>query len=205
MPEGETKRMLKKISTRNRYLTLGIGLALSLVYVTPIWYIHLSAPQYPDGMSMSIWVDTITGGTEFDLQRINLLNHYVGMQTITPDSFAEFKVMPYVLAFMIFGSLLNFLLPRLFLIYAGILAFIAAAGAGFYDFWQWLYDYGHNLDPRAPISIPGFSYQPPVLGCTELLNFTACSWPHIAALLLFASGGVLLFIAFDEYRQSKIL
>ena len=50
--------------------------------------------------------------------------------------------------------------------------------AGLIDFWKWEYDYGHDLDTvNAIIKIPGMSYQPPVIGSRQLLNFTATSWP----------------------------
>ena len=53
---------------------------LSLVYFTPMWFINLNAPQYRDGLKLTIWLNKITGGNEFDLRNINLLNHYVGMK-----------------------------------------------------------------------------------------------------------------------------
>jgi copper chaperone NosL len=40
------------------------------------------------------------------------------------------------------------------------------------------------LDPTAPIKIPGMSYQPPLIGVKELLNFTAVSFPHVGAVAL---------------------
>ena len=52
----------------------------------------------------------------------------------------------------------------------------------------WGYDYGHDLDPTAAIKIPGLSYQPPLLGSKQLLNFTAHllarlgGWAIVAAL-----------------------
>ena len=41
------------------------------------------------------------------------------------------------------------------------------------DFYLWEYEYGHNLDPTAPIQVPGMSYQPPLIGYKMLLNFGA--------------------------------
>jgi copper chaperone NosL len=49
---------------------------------------------------------------------------------------------------------------------------------GIYDFYLWLYDYGHNLSDTAPIKVPGQAYQPPLIGSKMLLNFNAISWPH---------------------------
>ena len=65
--------------------------------------------------------------------------------------------------------------------------FAAGALAGLADFYRWGYDYGHNLDPEAIIKIPGMSYQPPLIGTKQLLNFQATSWP--------ASGGWILIAA----------
>ena len=44
---------------------------MSIVYLVPLWRIHLGAPQYPEGLSMYIWTSNISGGDEFDLQNIN--------------------------------------------------------------------------------------------------------------------------------------
>jgi copper chaperone NosL len=55
--------------------------------------------------------------------------------------------------------------------------FLVSAIAGLVDFYRWEYSYGHNLDPGAAIKVPGMTYQPPLIGSTKLLNFTAHSWP----------------------------
>ncbi len=58
------------------------SLLLVGVFFFPLWKISLVAPQYPEGLSMYIWVNDIKGGTEHDLYNINLLNHYIGMKPI---------------------------------------------------------------------------------------------------------------------------
>ena len=50
---------------------------------------------------MYIWINKVSGGTEYDLQNINLLNHYVGMKEIVSSSIPELLFMPYVLLYMI--------------------------------------------------------------------------------------------------------
>lgn len=195
--------MFAKIKQRHRYMILGIAAALVLVYFTPLWYIRLTAPQYRDGLSMSIWLYKITGGGEFDLQNINLLNHYVGMKKIDAAMFPEFSIMPYILAFMIFGALVSFFFSRLVMVYLGILNFTLAAVAGLYDFWRWEYDYGHSLDPDAALQLPGLSFQPPLLACKQLMNFTACSWPHLGAFILLGAGILLGYIAYAEFREKQ--
>jgi copper chaperone NosL len=72
------------------------------------------------------------------------------------------------------------------------------------DFYKWEYDYGHNLDPHAAIKVPGMSYQPPLIGYKQLLNFGAYSIPDIGGWL-FIGAGVILFIAYLLILQPKWL
>jgi copper chaperone NosL len=78
------------------------ALALSLVFIFPIWSIDLWAPQYPEGLGLQIWLNKMTG----DLDNINLLNHYIGMHRIEPDSIPELKIFVYFFSFLVAFSLL---------------------------------------------------------------------------------------------------
>ena len=63
--------------------------------------------------------------------------------------------------------------------------FALLGAVGLWDFWRWEYDYGHNLDmEHAIIIVPGMSYQPPIIGSKQLLNFTATAWPGLGAIAL---------------------
>jgi copper chaperone NosL len=66
------------------------------------------------------------------------------------------------------------------------------------DFYRWNYEYGHNLDPNAAIKVPGMSYQPPLLGYKQLLNFGAYSVPDIGGWMLLICGVLLFGIALKE-------
>lgn len=190
--------MLKNITDLHRKSILVMALALALVYITPLWYIHLTAPQYRDGLSMSIHINKITGGTEHDLKNINLLNHYVGMKEIHAESFPEFDIMPYILLFLIAGGIATFFYAKRFMVYLGVLTFAAVAIAGMVDFGAWLHDYGTNLSPDAPLKIPGLTFEPPLLACKAMMNFNACSWPHVGGTILLLVGAGLSFIALKE-------
>lgn len=190
----------KKISGKSRWLVLGVGLLLAALYFFPLWSIRLTAPQYPEGLGMYIWVQKITGHSEFDLQNINLLNHYIGMEKIVEASIPELQFMPTILGYMIFGAFVTFFFSRLFMVFLGVFNFGLVGMAGLYDFWRWEYNYGHNLSPDAPITIPGMTYQPPLIGCKTLLNIDACSWPHVGGILLFVAVAVLGYIIFTELR-----
>ena len=167
------------MATRSRIVILIASLALGLLYVLPIWTIDLEAPQYPEGIGMVIRLNTIEGQKQHDLQNINGLNHYIGMQAIEPDSIPELRLMPIIVAVLILTGLGVAALGRRRLLYAWTAGFILISVVGLADFWKWEYDYGHNLDPTAAIQVPGMSYQPPLIGSRQILNFSAHSWPGL--------------------------
>lgn len=161
---------------------------LGIAVLFPLWRVSLTAPQYPEGLGMYIWSHTVAGIGENDLQNINGLNHYIGMKAIVPESIPELKVMrPGIIAMAVLGLFVAALGQRRWMrVWTG--ALVLSALVGLVDFYKWEYDYGHNLDlENAPIKIPGMSYQPPLIGSKQLLNFTATSLP--------ATGGVLAISA----------
>ena len=86
--------------------------------------------------------------------------------------------------------------------YAGLI--ITAGLAALLDFYLWGYDYGHNLDPHAPIVVPGMSYQPPLIGTKQLLNFTAFSGPDIGGWIFIVSGALAcLALGYELYSNRK--
>ncbi len=153
------------------------ALLLGLVYLFPLWKIALKAPQYPEGLGLRIWVNRITGAAPQDLNSINNLNHYIGMKRIEPDDIPELRFMPWIVLGLIASGLLVAVLSRRGLLKAWVAILVVVAVAGLADFWKWGYDYGHQLAPDAIISVPGMTYQPPLIGSKQLLNFSATSWP----------------------------
>src|SRR5699024_11049725 len=153
---------------KNRMRMGAATLALVLVYIFPIWSISLSAPQYPEGIGMNIWVSNIEGKSPNDLQNINNLNHYIGMKEITPESIPELKIMPVLFGILIAGGLSIVAWGNRNWLLLWLMLFAALAVIGLVDFYLWEYDYGHNLNPNAPIKVPGMSYQPPLIGTKQL-------------------------------------
>lgn len=188
---------MKKIS---RFLTVVSSLMMSIAYTQPLWKIHLTAPQYPEGLDMKIGVSSIGG----DLQTINGLNHYIGMKTIEPNSIAELTYMPYILAFMIAFGIFVAIKNKFSVLLAWFLTITFIGAIGLFDFYKWTYDYGTNLDPHAAIKIAEMSYQPPILGTKQLLNFTASSYPDIAGLSVILAGVLIfLIVAFEFLTENK--
>ncbi|NPB08321.1 MAG: hypothetical protein GXN96_05275 [Aquificae bacterium] len=163
------------------------SLLLIGVYFTPLWRITLTAPQYPEGLGMLIYVNTIKGEKPHDLYNINLLNHYIGMAPIEPEKIPELKILPFVFGFFIALGLLGAVTGKRKILKLWVILFIIFGIVGIADFWWWEYKYGHNLDPNAPIKIPGLAYQPPLIGCKTLLNMHACSFPAVGSYIAAAS------------------
>ncbi len=179
------------------------GICLLASLFLPLWHITLDAPQYPEGMGMYIWARSLTGQNPNDLDIINQLNHYIGMRPIVPEAIPELRIIaPLIGAFGILCLAAAFR-PRIWILALLLLGLGGAGALGMYDFWRWEYDYGHNLDPRAAIRIPGMSYQPPLIGTAKLLNFTSTSWPAAGGWLLFAAGGLLALALLLAWRTSR--
>lgn len=160
------------------------ALLMVSAYFVPLWQILMWAPQYPEGLEMKIWINTLSG----DVKIISALNHYIGMKHIEVGMFPEFQYMVYIVAFIIGAGIITAIAGKRTILWIYMLL-IAAAGAGaLTDFYLWGYDYGHNLDPKAPIVVPGMAYQPPLIGTKQLLNFTAFSGPDVGGWMFLAAG-----------------
>ena len=180
---------MTRLSRLSRVMTLAAALLLGGLYVAPLWSIRLLAPQYPEGLGMLIRLNAIDGVKEHDLHSINALNHYIGMRPIEASAIPELRYMPWIVAGLIVTGVLVALIGRRRLLAVWVTSFAALGVTGLYDFWRWGYTYGHNLDvENAIITVPGMTYQPPLIGSKQLLNFTATSWP--------ASGTYVLALAF---------
>jgi len=191
---------MNKLSLPSRIIVAIVSLSLIGTYFLPIWRIDLFAPQYPEGLTMKIWLNNITG--QIDI--INGLNHYIGMRHIRPEMFPEFDFLVYVVGFYIILGLAIALIGKRTLLF-WYLVFTAFGGLfAMYDFYRWGYEYGHNLDESAPIKVPGLSYQPPLFGHKRLLNFDAYSFPDAGGWIVIAAASVAFLVWFYEwYRNHK--
>src|SRR5215216_3873732 len=98
-------KVMNKMSLRSRIIIAIGALTMIIMYFVPAWSIYLIAPQYPEGLSMQIWLNKITGQVEI----INGLNHYIGMKHIKAEMFPEFTFLVYILGFFIlFGLIIAF-------------------------------------------------------------------------------------------------
>jgi copper chaperone NosL len=190
---------MKKLSTVSRIAILISALLMVISFFVPVWQILMWAPQYPEGLEMKIWLNTITG----DYKIISGLNHYIGMKHIDVEMFPEFRYMIYIVGGIVVTGILAALINKRWMLISYMVVIFTAAAAGLVDFYLWGYDYGHNLDPTAPIVVPGMAYQPPLLGTKQLLNFTAYSGPDIGGYVFLVCGILAASALIFEMRASR--
>jgi copper chaperone NosL len=194
---------MMRLQRRSRIVVAAAALSLLALYLVPLWRIELHAPQYPEGLGLRIWVGQITGARPNDLNSINGLNHYIGMHAIVPDDFPELRLMPWLLGGLVAGGLIVALVGRRGPLYLWLQLIALGAVAGLVDFYRWGYAYGHELDEHAAIKVPGMSYQPPVIGTKQLLNFHAASWPDVGAWIVALCLAVGVTVAILEWRRGQ--
>ena len=172
----------------------------------------LGAPQYPEPLGIDIYINGLQGQSEFDIQNIDGLNHYIGMKTLPkPEDMWEFSVFPKVVLAMAFLGVLIGLIglfknisPNWFLFWFILMSVLGMLGV--YDFNLWLVDYGTDLDPNAIMKLVNeagepMQYNPPLIGHKKLLNFDAFSYPRTGGIMLFV-GMMLTVLAYFVGKKS---
>jgi copper chaperone NosL len=182
-----------------RALIVMAGLMLGAAVVLPVWRIELSAPQYPEGLVLKIYANKLGGSVGI----VNGLNHYIGMRTLHAEDFPEFTYLPYILGLFALACIVVGIMGSIKALRGLFIAYVLFAVLAMADFWKWEYDYGHHLDPTAPIQVPGMIYQPPLIGYKQLLNFGAYSIPDIGGWLMAGAGVALAFCAMLTLLKRK--
>lgn len=196
------------LRTRSRWLLLALIVPLLLSFAFPLWRISMKAPQYPNGLSMDIYSYQVIGGNDgHDIQEINTLNHYIGMHTITRDELRDLDWIPFGLVAMAMLAVRAALLGNIrTMIDLSMIAFYISVVA-FGRFVWMLWEFGHHLDPKAPVRVAPF--MPVVLGEKQIANFLTWSMPQLGSVLLgvFTAGvwGITLWYLWTGRRQAKAL
>ncbi len=205
---GKSYEIPIRLSKRERILILVAALLIIPAIFLPIWTITLVAPQYPQGIKMSIYANKLTeynpetGITNNTPKLINGLNHYVGMHEIKPDEFKEFRWLPFAIIGFGILALLSATIGKWHFATVGWILFILFSVFMIGDFYRWLYEYGHNLRPDAAIKIP--PYMPPVIGWKQLANFRVISLPGSGSILMFLAAALGPIILWLRSRQKKL-
>lgn len=166
-----------------RLILVGLVLPLLLSFAFPLWRISMKAPQYPDGLMVDIYTYKLVGGNDgHDVNEINNLNHYIGMHVITREELRDLDWMPFGVVAMALLALRAALLGniRTLIDLSMVAAYISVVAFGRFVYMLW--EFGHNLDPKAPLKVEPF--MPVVFGSKQIANFTTHSMPHVGSVLM---------------------
>lgn len=176
---------------------LSIARVLLLVSIFfPYWHMELVAPQYPNGLYLTAYVNHLSG----DVKEIDGLNHYIGMRPL--DQAAPFEkemsIWAVVAMFLLVEGAM-FIHSR----WAVLLALPAVLfPAGFLvDLQYWMHTFGQNLDPEAPLSSSVKPFTPTVLGEGGIGQFKTIADMGVGLYLAFGCSLVTV-VAFYFHRRA---
>ena len=175
-----------------RYASPAVTLMLARVLLIlslflPYWHMRLNAPQYPDGLHLTAYVNTLTG----DVAEIDGLNHYIGMRPLGDAAKLEKAVAVWAmiaLVLLVEGAV--YLHSR----WALLLVIPAVTFPVFFlaDMWFWMNHFGQNLDPKAPLSNAIEPFTPPILGTGKIGQFETIASMGWGLILAFTAAGVIV-------------
>ena len=185
LPDGST-RALTDFLLPSALLMLAALLLMTSMF-TPYWSMTMTAPQYPKGLKVDVYVNRLEG----DMREIDELNHYLGMPKL--DEGGKFERSISVFAMIVLGLLL---VAGVFIHnqWAGILA-IPALGfpiAFLADLALILYQYGHSIDPDSALGGAIDPFTPPLFGVGKVGQFGTVANAEIGLVLAFVAVGVVL-------------
>jgi hypothetical protein len=185
LPDGSTNSLLT-YQLPSAILVIA-ALLLMVSMFQPYWRITMTAPQYPKGLTVDVYVNHLEG----DMAEIDGLNHYLGMPPL--DEGGRFERTISIVALAILALLLVaatfihnkwaaiFSLPALF----WPIIFLA-------DLWLILYTYGHSIDPESALGGAIEPFTPPILGTGKIAQFGTTAELQVGFYLALAAVVVIL-------------
>lgn len=195
VPEEELR------SRRWRYLTptmifMAARVLLLVSIFFPYWNMELVAPQYPNGLYLTAYVNHLTG----DVREIDGLNHYIGMRPLGEAASVEKAAAIWaVIAMFLLVEGAAFVHSK----WAVLLAVPAITfPAAFYaDMWYWMRTFGLNLDPEAPLSNSVRPFVPTVIGEGGIGQFRTIG-EFGSGYWLAVLSAVLIIVGFVFHRRA---
>lgn len=176
------------LTARSRVLVILSALLLIPSYFFPLYQMTLYSNQFPDGLVLKIYSHTLEGGqtaNRDDVREINTLNHYIGMRPLLESDFSEFKWLPFGLGAIALLGLRAVVIGKMSKLVDLVVMFLYFSLFSLWSFAHRLYQYGHVLDPSAPVKVKPFT--PPVFGMQQIANFTVFNYPGLGTYLITAS------------------
>ncbi|MBL8057131.1 MAG: hypothetical protein JNK29_10560 [Anaerolineales bacterium] len=185
LPDGSTRQLQDYLIPSALLMVAALMLMVSMF--VPYWSMTMTAPQYPKGLKVDVYVTHLAG----DVREIDELNHYLGMPLL--DEGGRFERSISTVAIVTLGLLL---IAGVFVHnqWAALLAVPALAYPLVFlaDLAYILYQYGHSIDPESALGGAIKPFMPPVWGEGKVGQFgTIANW-EVGLYLAFAAVLVVL-------------
>jgi hypothetical protein len=202
-----------------RALVLIGGALMVWSFFSPLWWVSLKAPNYPehtfpDGVRIHMHWNGVKNGCKMVareevyeeealdcVEEMNTINHYIGMHPMEKGAQLEFAASPYLFAAfaVMLGALLFYSGPLWWLLAVpAILAPAVMLG----DFIYWLWWFGHNLNEWAAFTVKPF--MPTVLGEGKVAQFSTYAYPHYGFAVSVASALCVLLAVLVRRKQLRV-
>lgn len=201
-PKLELKETLKdpgRYWTPKVLFTLA-ALALMASIIFPYWILNMTAPQYPEGLSVNAYVNRLEG----DVKELEGLNHYIGLPSFEDGAQLERSLS--IVGILVMGGILLaglYIHSRWVLVFATPAVVFPLIFIGDLQFWLWRY--GHSLDPRAPLSSAVGEFTPPIFGPADIANFTTDATFGLGFILAVIASGLTMAGLWFHRRAFKPL
>lgn len=150
-----------------RFVPVVVAILIACSLYLPWWSITVRAPQYPQGLTVSVHLTDVRG----DVDEIDLLNHYIGMMSLRDAAPVERRLAPYLVYGLAALTLAAAFLRGRAAVAALLPAILFPLGV-VVDLYRWLYIAGHTLDPAAPLSSSIKPFTPVILGTGQIAQFS---------------------------------
>lgn len=182
---------------RSTLLFVGAAALIVASIFFPYWQMRLNAPQYPQGLYLTVYIDHIRG----DISEIDGLNHYIGMAPLADAANIERQLAPVaMLAIVLMVAATAFVHRKWFApmtLPAMLLPFVFLG-----DMFYWLRSYGQNLDPGAALSSSVKPFTPTVVGHGVIGQFSTDASLK-AGFWLALAASVMINLGLHYRRQAR--
>ena len=190
--------LLTGISRRRKALLILAALLLAAATLLPIWGMTLVSTQYPEGLRLVVYPTRIVG----DINELNALNHYIGMRPISDHFFTELRFLRPALLVLAAGLVAAAMVRHLrWITVAALFGMVAVGAAGIGVMRHRLWQFGHQLDPRAAITIDPFT--PPMVGLNQIAQFASYSYFSWGFFLPLMAGLLVTLVVLADRRGRR--
>ncbi len=196
LPDG-SKRALNDYMLPNAIFAIAAILLVASTFF-PYWKMMMTAPQYPKGLYVNVFVDHLEG----DMREIDSLNHYLGMAPLNSGGQLERSVS--LIAILAIGLLLAasvFVHSK----WAALLALPALLYPFLFvaDLWWILYQFGHSIDPKSALGGAIQPFTPPIVGVGKVGQFGTIATFEMGFFLACLAAVVVLIGLYFHRRVYK--